>query len=362
MVRFFRFVGVILVLFINLGCSKNENPETPKNPSESLKIRGADISFYPSINKRNIKFYNTSGNQDDFLTILKKSGINTIRLKLWVHPKDQNASLDEVEQFSNQLKAMGFKIWLTLHYSDTWADPGKQITPEKWQNISFAALKDSVSDYTTKVMNIIDPEYIQIGNEINSGMLHPQGNISTQPDSFLELLKVGSQAVRNSNSSTKIILHFAGHQNADWFFNLVNQTDYDIIGLSYYPLWHGKDLNALRSTMKNLVEKYDKEIVLAETAYPFTLDWNDWTNNIVGTESQLLLPDFPPTPEGQQAFIKEMNEIILNTPNGLGICYWGAELIAFDGNESKNGSPWENQSLFDFSNKALPVLENFRSN
>ena len=130
------------------------------------------------------------------MDILKKEGINTIRLRLWVDPSNGHSGFQEVLTFSNELKAQGFKVWLSLHYSDTWADPGQQSPPQHWQNLSFEALADSVYDYTEKVVAEIRPDYIQLGNEINSGLLHPYGHITDNREDFLQLLEQSSAAVR----------------------------------------------------------------------------------------------------------------------------------------------------------------------
>jgi arabinogalactan endo-1,4-beta-galactosidase len=113
--------------------------------------------------------------------------------------------------------------------------------------------------------------------------------------------------------------------------------------------------------MQELSETHNKSILIAETAYPFTLEWNDWTNNIIGQNSQLILPHYPATIDGQRQFIHEIKSIVKRTKNGIGFCYWGAELIAWKGSQSTNASAWENQSLFDFNNKALPVLFEFKN-
>jgi arabinogalactan endo-1,4-beta-galactosidase len=166
--------------------------------------------------------------------------------------------------------------------------------------------------------------------------------------------------VREDSSDCKIIIHFAGLKGLDWFFNQVKTIDYDIIGLSYYPIWHGKSLAELKLNMQQLGDLYKKKILIAETAYPFTLAWNDWTNNIVGLSDQLILPEYPALPEGQRNFIHHIKKIVEESPTGLGFCYWGGELIAWKGKQATNGSPWENQALFDFNNLALPVLEVFK--
>ncbi len=354
-----RTYQIIIFLFVFISC--NTDVDTPNSENEKLEfISAVDISSYPEIKNSNPTFYDLDGNKNDFLTLLKENRINTVRLRLWVNPINEHSGFNEVKQFSQTLKTNGFKTWLTLHYSDTWADPAHQETPRQWQGISFTQLKDSVYNYTEKIMTELQPDYIQIGNEINTGFLHPHGHISNNFQQFQELMNTGITAVKAHPTDTKIILHFAGIESSEWFFNQVSTFDYDIIGLSYYPIWHGKSLNNLKTKMQYLSEVHNKKIVIAETAYPFTLEWNDWTNNIVGLEEQLLLPEYPATPEGQRNFIAHIKTITKEIENGLGFCYWGAELIAWKEPQSTNASPWENQALFDFENKALPVLVEFK--
>jgi len=353
-----RIIQLLTALLLFVSCNKDE--ANAPVPEENLKfISAVDISRYPEISESNPIFYDLDGNQDEFLHILKENGINTVRLRLWVNPANEHSGFKEVKQFSQTLKSNGFKTWLSLHYSDTWADPGHQIIPSQWQGISFAALKDSVFNYTKRVVNEMDPDYIQIGNEINSGFLHPYGHISTNYPNFLELMETGISAVRANAKDAKIIIHFAGTEGADWFFDRVNTLDYDMIGLSYYPWWHGKSLDTLKAVMQSLSKTYHKKILIAETSYPFTLGWNDWTNNNVGTDEQLILPEYPATPEGQRKFMEQIKTLTKDVENGTGFCYWGAELIAWKGPHAADGSSWENQALFDFNNKALPVLRVF---
>jgi arabinogalactan endo-1,4-beta-galactosidase len=322
-------------------------------------LRAVDISAFPEINKQNPIFFDAAGTPKDMLAILKESGVNAVRLKLWVDPPHQHASFAEVKSFAETLRNSGFKAWITVHYSDTWADPGNQQTPARWAGLDFETLKDSVFAYTTNVIREIQPDYIQIGNEINRGLLFPSGSITQHLQQFQELLQTASEAVRQTNANTRIIIHYAGYENAGSLYEQTKSIDYDIIGLSYYPLWHGKSLNELKQEMQYLTTTFDKKIVIAETAYPFTLGWNDWTNNIVGLPEQLILPDFPATEIGQRNFLKEIKTIAQEVDGGIGFCYWGAELIAWKGPEATNASPWENQALFDFDNRALPVLKVF---
>lgn len=351
---------LVLMMLSFASCNKESDNPNPEDPSATKNfISAVDISRYPEISEYNAVFYDLNGQEKDFLEILKENGVNTIRIKLWVDPADGHAGFEEVKEFSQTLKSKGFKTWLTVHYSDTWADPGKQITPAKWLNLDFNALKDSVSSYTQKVVETMHPDFIQIGNEINSGFLHPLGNIANF-NQFKDLLGAGIQAVRNADSDCKIIIHYAGLEGANLFYNKLNDLDFDIVGISYYPWWHGTSLSNLELNLKQLSETYNREIIIAETAYPFTLGWNDWTNNIVGNENQLILPNYPASETGQQDFIREIRKISWeNVEKGIGFCYWGAEQIAWKGTEGTDASPWENLALFDFNNKALPVLNEF---
>ena len=356
MKNYFLFIIASVILIIS--CKKDESAIPPVETSDF--ISAVDISSFPEINLSNPVFFNLDNEPKNFLTILKDYGVNTIRLRLWVNPENSHSSFAEVRQFAQLLKTYNFKIWLTLHYSDTWADPGNQETPSQWQGIPLSDLKDSVDIYTKKVMHQINPDLIQIGNEINSGFLHPYGNINSNSQQFKDLLTTAIQAVRASSSHTEIIIHYAGINGADWFYNQLANLDYDIIGLSYYPLWHGKNLDDLKNVLNQLSEDHDKGILIAETAYPFTLNWNDWTNNIVGLNSQLILPEFPATEDGQRRFVNSIKKIITNdVAHGIGFCYWGAELISWKGNQATDASPWENQALFDFENRALPAIEEF---
>lgn len=346
------------LIFLFLISCKDETV-TPQPVPEDHFIRGADLSFLPLIESRGIIFYNSTGAAENMLQTLKQNGVNTVRIRLWNNPATVHSSFSEVKTFAARVRAMGMKIWLSLHYSDTWADPGHQQTPAAWAGLSFTTLKDSLYNFTRKVMQEINPEYIQVGNEINPGMLFPYGDISTNETQFTDLLKTACKAIRDQSASTKIIIHYAGITGTQWFFDKLRGVDYDIIGLSWYPIWHGKDFNALKTTLTTLNQTYNKQTLVAETAYPFTLQWNDWTNNLVGDNTQIIYPDYPATPEGQKNFINQVKSVCKSANGCIGIGYWGGELVAFDGLTSATGSPWENQAFYDFSNKALPVVTAF---
>jgi arabinogalactan endo-1,4-beta-galactosidase len=352
-----RFIFPLLILFFT-ACKGDDLVPVPA-PATPLAIRGADLSSLPEMEGAGTIFYNSAGQPENMLQTLKQNGVNVVRIRLWNNPATVHSSCNEVKTFATRLQALGLKVWLTLHYSDTWADPGQQVPPAAWQGVSFATLKDSVYQFTKMVMQQINPEYIQIGNEINPGMLLPQGDITTNETQFIDLLKSGCKAVRDVSTSAKIIIHHAGINTAPWFFNKLRTLDYDMIGLSWYPIWHGKSFDDLKNTLTDLHQTYGKVTLVAETVYPFTLQWNDFTNNILGLESQIIFPTYPATPEGQKNFMNQVKSICQNTTGCAGFGYWGGELVAFRGPTATNGSVWENQAFYDFNSKVLPVVTAF---
>ena len=359
-----KFVYFILALFV-LSCSSNdpEVPATPipNNPGIDDFIRAAEMSYLPLIESEGTIF-KKNGVAENALTTLKNAGCNTIRIRIWKNPTTTSSSLAEVKALALRVKQAGMKVWLTVHYSDTWADPGSQTPPSDWTNLSFANLKTAVSNYTTLLMTEIQPDIIQIGNEINSGFLWPQGHLINNESQCLQLITAASTAIRNQSTTTKIMIHYAGiGSGATWFFNKMSSINYDYIGLSYYPVWHGKNLSDVNATITSLGQTHNKKVIIAETAYPFTLNWNDWTNNIVGQNDQLI-SIYPASNDGQKNFILAIKNLVKQNSRGLGFCYWGAEWVAFRGPTATNGSSWENQALWDFNNNALPVMDAFSQN
>jgi len=357
-------VFVYMLLLAALASCGGSDCCVPRQPEKKDLIKAADISFLPDIENDGVAFKDAAGTEKDLLDILKKSGVNMIRLRVWHTPETEHSSLAEVKILSERIKAKGLKVWLTVHYSDTWADPGHQKKPEAWVGASFTDLQDSVYRYTKKIMTQIDPDIIQIGNEINGGFIFPEGSTGNVSN-FIALLKKGVQAVRETSPDTQIMVHLAGFNEATWLYQqLANfSVDYDLIGLSYYPMWHGKDLTVVQANLNSIGLAYSKPVVIAETAYPFTLGWEDDIGNVTGETGQLLT-GYPATPAGQKAFLFKVRGMIEASPRGAGFCYWGAEWLAYTGEleiagELKDGSSWENQALFDFDNKALPALEAF---
>lgn len=360
---------IIFCLIFLISCSKNEKTVTAPvvaipPVTDNTFIRAADVSFLPEIESTNTVFYNSVGVVQNALTTLKYAGCNTIRIRLWKNSAYQFSGLEKVKTFATRAKAEGFKIWLTVHYSDTWADPGAQSKPATWTNLSLTDLKLAVENYTSEVLTAINPDIYQIGNEINDGFLWPEGKLSTNENQFLDLLKIAGSKIRSQSPNTKIMLHYAGintgtNTGASWFFNKVKSVDYDYIGLSYYPIFHGKIMADIKTTINTLGSAYNKKVLIAETSYPFTFANNDFTNNIVGSADQII-SEYPATSLGQKNYLLALKSIIKSSDYGIGFAYWGTEWISFKGNQATNGSSYENQAIWDFNNKALPAMEVFK--
>ncbi len=361
-------LAAILLAFLSLFILTSVTLSQPQN-----FIRGIDVSFLDQIENHGGVFKENRISRDALL-IFHDHGINYVRLRLWHTPSGGYNNLQRTLLMAERVKQLGMKFLLDLHYSDSWADPGQQSKPAAWTGLSFPYLKDSVYRYTRQVLTAMKvnntlPDMVQIGNEIICGILWNDGRVcdahNTPPQwsQFAGLLTEAIRGVRESltaNDTVKIMLHIdrgADSAGSRWFFdNLqMHNVPYDVIGLSYYPWWHG-GLDQVAANLQMLSLRYNKDIILVETAYPWTLGWNDTVHNIVGLPSQLL-PGYPATVEGQQTFLRDMISLVRATPNnkGVGIFYWSPDYIS----APALGSPWENVTLFDFSGEVLSSIHAF---
>jgi arabinogalactan endo-1,4-beta-galactosidase len=347
-----------------------------------LSVLGADVS---SLNKSEdlggIYYDDRRGahrqRSRSALNILKKHGASHIRLRVWVDPADGYHEKSELLRMARRAKTAGLKVLVDLHYSDSWADPGQQRKPSAWASYSVEDLRRAVYDYTVDICYSLKaqataPDMIQLGNELNSGMLWPDGHTWNPPqwENLAGFLKAGYEAVKAGSRHTKVMLHLAnGGDNGLyrwWLDNITAQgVQFDVIGASYYGFWHGS-LGDLQSNLNDVSARYGKDVVVAETGYPFTLANADGWPNLIGTPDQLV-PGYSATPEGQAANFRDVISIVRAVPNGrgLGVLYWDATWIAVPGNgwnpvDPSSGNAWENQALFDFDHLPLPAMDQFR--
>ncbi len=248
-------------------------------PQPVTKMMGADISFLPELENKGIKF-SDKGVEKDAIEIMKAHGFNYIRLRIFNDPAHDSGyspgkgfcDLKHTKEMAKRVKNAGMKFLLDFHYSDYWADPGHEYKPAAWKAMNFEQLKKALYDYTFNVMNELKqqgtlPDMVQVGNEINHGMVWPEGSISSI-DSLAQLINAGIAAVKAVEPTTIIMLHVAlGGQNDEtvfFFDNMIKRkVPFDVIGLSYYPKWHGT-LDDLRDNMNDLIRRYDKDIIVVE--------------------------------------------------------------------------------------------------
>ena len=329
-------------------------------------INGVDISMLKQVEENGGLFYE-NGNQIDPIQIFKDKGINTARIKIWHTPLLNYNNLESVLEIADRANSVGLDLLLDFHYSDTWADPSSQTKPSAWVDLTFEILCDSMEQYSHHVITKLKnqntlPKYVQIGNETDCGFLWPDGYVCDESnndsqwnklrDLFMHAIE-GINSALDTQDTLKIISHVSSGGN--WFFNnLIGQgVDIDILSISYYPMWHGT-LSDLNQNMDELGNEFQKPVLIVETAYPFTLQWNDNTNNILGLETQLL-DDYEASEEGQFTFLHDLITLVDENDYGLGICYWAPDWIS----TNQFGSPWENQALFDFDGELLDAISVF---
>ena len=340
--------------------------------------KGFDASYVKRVEDKGGVYRNAAGQVQDIFQILAANGVTYVRFRVWNNPPAGYCSPADVLALALRAKAAGLKILLDFHYSDGWADPGQQTKPAAWNTLDFRNLNRAVFDFSRQVVSAMirqgtPPDIVEVGNEITHGMLWPDGHVIMgdatydtpgQWRNFTSLLQSAILGVKAARARAKIMIHIASADDTElrWFFDHLkaSHVNYDIMGLSYYYLWHGT-ISQMSANLDDMATRYRKPIIIAETSYPFTLGWNYWTNNVIGLESQLS-PDYPATPAGQTAFLQGVVDMTRAIPHhlGIGVFYWGGEWIATSP-QDPDGSTWENQALFDFNSTAVDAFSVFRN-
>lgn len=335
---------------------------------------GADISALERIEQAGGVFKDGGVGGDAIMLLRPDSGAG-FRLRLFVNPTGSEVQVNDLEytvRLARRIKAAGAQLLLDLHYSDTWADPGRQTVPAAWESLAFDSLEVRVETYTQAVMlRLRDegalPDIVQIGNEIDAGLLWPLGRISgtgfdtpTQWDQFTRLLRAGIRAARSvarPGDSLRIMLHYS--QGADaggtqWFFDRMEQhgVPYDLIGLSYYPWWHGS-LASLNASLAATAQRYGRDVMIVETTYP----WRAGGWETVGGSAALMT--WPVSAQGQAQFLRDVVDAVARVPQnrGAGVVWWYPEAIAVSGLFVWGGG---SMALFDDGGNLLPAAAQLR--
>jgi arabinogalactan endo-1,4-beta-galactosidase len=346
-------------------------------PQSAVRDRGADLSFEQQEEAAGANFTD-DGVPGSPLSILNHHGLNYVRLRLWVAPPAGYSDLASDLRMAQRIEAAGDKLYLDIHYSDFWADPQHQDIPRGWQGQDLSQLTQTMRSYTQRVISEFAAQgtpvdMVSIGNEIRNGILWPVGQVdwtnSTGWDNLTTLLKAGVAGARAGNPPGHrllIMLHFdQGGDNAlsrTFYDHMVAAgVPFDVIGLSYYPFFHGT-LSQMRANVDDLAVRYRRWIVIAESQYPWTLANGDSTGNFVWQASQVSV-GYPATPGGQVSFYNDLLSILAQVPDhrALGLFYWEPEWIPGVGWEPNAGTPNDNLTLFSFTGGALPSVGLYQS-
>lgn len=353
---------MLLVIAMSIGSVASAQRVGGRSPAKTVPsvtldyVIGADLSFLAQAESRGTRFLD-SGAVKPGLTLFRDHGYNWIRLRLFHtvanSPTPLPNDLPYTLALAKQAKAMGYKFLLDYHYSDTWADGGKQFMPKAWESLSGPALERAIEQYTRETMIAFRdggamPDMVQVGNEIASGMLFPRGKVPEQWDAFAGMVRAGIRGVNASAGTAKrplIMIHIdkgGNRENTKWFFdNLLSRgVTFDVIGQSYYPWWHGTLLE-LRDNLAFMAETYRKPIVMVEVAY----NWRP-------SEYVNAPAPFAESPDGQRAFLEAVNDAVMSTPYGLGrgVMWWEPAV---------GPSSLRSRGMFDDAGNALPVINVF---
>lgn len=341
-------------------------------PVDTEFVVGADLSYVNQMEDCGATYYEDSTPKDPYL-IMADAGMQVVRVRLWhdplAHPPFPNSysNLDDVEETIRRAKEAGMAVMLNFHYSDQWADPGKQWIPDAWKNLAGDdfALESAIYEYSSSVIERLQsegliPEYIQIGNETNGNVVVPYGQSNElYPTDFsrqAKLLQAGvngvKDAISSSSSMPKIILHVAGPQNLWWWFSNINLYDieYDLVGVSFYDEYTDFSIDELGALIELLTSEFGKKVMVVETALAWTSTNNDGASNIHSS-----MPDGygSPSPANQLSWLLDLrNELMLS--GAAGMVYWEPAWVSTNcAIEWGVGSNMENAGFFNFDNNLI---------
>lgn len=358
-------------------------------------IKGMDLSTLLELERCGAKYYE-DGKEKDILDIMKEHDVDTIRIRLWNDPKSEdgepygagNNDLAETIAIGKKVTDAGFGVLLNFHYSDFWADPGKQIKPKAWKDFGVDELEQAVYDFTlenlTKIIEAgVNVTMIQVGNELSNGLLWPEGKVPNY-DNIAKFVNAGIRACRKVNADIPIMIHLDNGGNNElyvrWFTNFIERgEEFEYIGLSYYPFWHGS-LDQLEFNMNDIAKRFNKDLIIAEVSMGFTMDsyqeyekLADSERKGYATKPELVEKiDYPMTIEGQADFTKDFLNRVANVvdDHGKGFFWWEPAWIPVPGSgwatpaslkymndPGPCGNEWANQALFDYDGNVLPALD-----
>lgn len=324
-----------LLLLGAAACNDDNKPVFPETPTYDMSgfAKGADVSWLTEMEKAGNKFYTSTGRETECMSLLRDLGMNAIRLRVWVNPADGWCNKSDVLVKAWRAHQLGMRLMIDFHYSDSWADPGQQTKPAEWSSYTLEELKTAVAHHTKDVLNAlktqgITPEWVQVGNETGNGMLWDEGKADKNMAGYAALTTSGYEAVKAIFPDAKVIVHLqSGNDNSlyRWLFDGLKENGgkWDVIGMSLYPqadTWQTMN-NECISNMKDMIERYDSEVILCEVGMP----WDD--------------------AESCKNFLTDLLTQSKAITQCLGIFYW----------EPQCSSSWNGYTLGAFDNNGRPT-------
>jgi arabinogalactan endo-1,4-beta-galactosidase len=328
-----RYLTLLLLASLGLFCKKSGTAQST-SPTSSF-AKGADVSWITEMESAGRKFYNNNGAPQDVMQILKDLGMNTIRLRVWVNPADGWNGKADVVAKAFRAKNLGMRVMIDFHYSDNWADPGKQTKPAAWATQDINGLKTSLANHTIDILNAlksagVTPEWVQVGNETNNGMLWPDGKASVNMSNFAQLFVAGYDAVKTVFPSAKVIVHVSNGWDNNLFRWLLdglknNGAKWDVIGMSLYPTtanWQTLN-NQCLANMNDMIARYNTPVMIVEIG----ISWDQ--------------------PADAKAFMQDLIQKTksISGDKGLGVLYW----------EPQSYGGWKGYTLGAFDNSGKPT-------
>ena len=323
-------------------------PDLPKD-----FILGMDASSVIAEEESGVKYYNFAGEEQDVFQTLAENGVTHIRVRVWNHPYDAeghgygggNNDIEKAVEIGKRATQFGMKLIVDFHYSDFWADPGKQMVPLAWKDMDIETKTEALYQYTRDSLKQLKDAgvavgMVQLGNETNGALCGEKTWFNIQ-----FLMQAGAKAVREVFPKALVAVHFANPENADAYASYASkldyyQVDYDVFASSYYPYWHGT-LENLSAVLTNIAQTYGKKVMVMETSYAYTEEDTDFSGNTIGAGGGVSKP-CPYTVQGQANSVQAVAETVAGIPGGIGVCYWEGTWVSV-GQDSweENSAKWE---------------------
>ena len=361
-----RLLSVFLLFFLLCGiagCGAKTYIPTKKIEGSSLQVKqvenlpkdfifGMDASSVPAEEASGVVYYNFNGEEQDVFQTLAESGINYIRVRVWNDPFDEagngygggNCNINTALEIGKRATKYGMKLLVDFHYSDFWADPGKQMVPKAWAGMKLAEKKDALYQFTLESLTLlkeanVDVGMVQIGNETNGSFC---GEVIWSK--MCQLFQAGSQAVREVFPDALVAIHFANPEKEGTYATYAGylaefDVDYDVFASSYYPFWHGS-LENLANVLTHFQTTYGKKVMVMETSYAYTAQDTDFFGNTISAGSNVAKP-YPYSVQGQADSVRDVIETVANI-GGIGVCYWEGTWISVGQTSwEENRQKWE---------------------